>query len=153
MQFNSIEFLFCFLPLFMAVYYLCPRSWGNPILLAGSLVFYGFSCQGNYWQLALLVGLTVVTYLVGRIQETPNKGWVLGIYLILMLGMLVFFKLYDSGKQLPVGMSFYLFQMAAYSIDVYRRKFSPEKNIMVFGAQTVMYPKLLSGPMMDPEQL
>lgn len=153
MQFNSIEFLFCFLPLFMAVYYLCPRSWGNPILLAGSLVFYGFSCQGNYWQLALLVGLTVVTYLVGRIQETPNKGWVLGIYLILMLGMLAFFKLYDSGKQLPVGMSFYLFQMAAYSIDVYRRKFSPEKNIMAFGAQTVMYPKLLSGPMMDPEQL
>ena len=92
MQFNSIEFLFCFLPLFMAVYYLCPRSWGNPILLAGSLVFYGLSCQGNYWQLALLVGLTAVTYLVGRIQETPNKGWVLGIYLILMLGMLAFFR-------------------------------------------------------------
>lgn len=153
MQFNSIGFLFCFLPLFLAVYYLCPRSWNHPILLAGSLVFYGFACQGSLWQLVLLAGLTVVTYLIGRSLERPGKGWILGVYLTILLAMLAFFKLYDGGKILPVGMSFYLFQMAAYTIDVYRHKLLPEKNIVTFGARTVMYPKLLSGPMMDPHEL
>lgn len=153
MQFNSIEFLFYFLPLFLAVYYVCPRSWRNPVLLIGSFAFYAFSCRESLWQVALLAGLTVTTYLVGRILEDPRKSWALGVYLTILLGILTFFKVYDRGRQLPVGMSFYLFQMAAYTIDIHHRKFSSEKNFLTFGAQTVMYPKLLSGPLMDPDQL
>lgn len=153
MQFNSIEFLFCFLPLFLAVYYICPRSWRNPVLLVGSFAFYAFSCRDSLWQLALLAVLTVATYLAGRLLEASGKGWALGVYLAILLGILTFFKLYDGGRQLPVGMSFYLFQMAAYTIDVFRRKLLPEKSFIAFGAQSVMYPKLLSGPLMEPAQL
>lgn len=153
MQFNSIEFIFYFLPLFLAANRILPRAWRDPVLMLGSLIFYAFSCGGNYWWVALLAGMTILVYFAARSLTGKGCGWLLGVYLTLMAELLIFFKLYDGGKHLPAGMSFYLFQLAAYLIDTYRLRCVPDKNFFAFGAQITMFPKLLSGPLMDPRQL
>ena len=153
MQFNSISFLFHFFPLFLVAYYFVPHCLRSTVMVAGSLIFYGFSCSGNYWWIALLLCITLIAYVAARILADNTSKFLLGAVLSLMLGLLTLFKLYDGGKMLPVGISFYMFQISAYLIDVYRRKFAPEKNLMRFFSQIFMFPKLLSGPMMDPGEL
>ena len=153
MQFNSLQFIFGFLPLFLAVYYIFPPKARNVVLILGSLAFYTFSSSGNYRPAVLLVLCTVLTFLAGLTLSRPSRGWLLAVYLLLMAALLTFFKVYAGGKHLPAGMSFYLFQMAAYLIDVYRLKFLPERNLLAFAGQMTMFPKLLSGPLMNPRQL
>lgn len=153
MQFNSIEFIFCFLPIILAVYYVVPRIFRSTALILGSLAFYAFSSGGNYWWVALLVVITLLAYFAGLTLGKPHRGWLLAIYLSVLAAILIFFKVYDGGRWLPAGMSFYMFQIAAYLIDVFRLKFLPEKNVLSFTSQIVMFPKLLSGPLMNPMQL
>ena len=153
MQFNSIEFLFYFLPVFLLAYYKLPRSWRGSILLLGSVAFYLLNCGDQYWMAGLLAGLTLWTYGVGRWMAKPGRGWLLPVSLIPMTGLLVFFKLYEGGSRLPLGISFYLFQMAAYLADVYRCKIQPENNLIVYSGKLLMFPKLLSGPLADPKEL
>lgn len=153
MQFNSIEFIFCFLPLFLLAYYIVPRSVRSVVLILGSLLFYALSSGGNYWWLTILVGVTLLAFLAGRLLLKFRKKWLLGFLLTGLLGMLTFFKLYNGGRHLPAGMSFYLFQIAAYLIDVYRLKFLPEKKLFSFFNQIFLFPKLLSGPLMNPNIL
>ena len=153
MQFNSIEFLFFFLPAFLTVYLLAPARAKSPILLLGSLLYYVLACSGSYWQLILLVGMTGLSYLAGLTLRKAGRGALLAVYLTFLAGILVFFKLYDGGRYLPVGMSFYLFQISAYLIDVFRGKTAPQSNLISYASQTVMFPKLLSGPLVSPESL
>ena len=153
MQFNSIEFIFYFLPLFLAVYLIVPKPARHGVLLAGSLVFYGLASGGNHWWVLLLGMLTLLTYVAGLVIPRRGGGFWLFVSLTLMAAYLIFFKLFQGGVYLPAGMSFYLFQMAAYLIDIYRRRCPAEKNILRFGSTMVMFPKLLSGPLMEPNRL
>lgn len=153
MQFNSIDFLFFFLPLFLAAYYLLPKSWRSGLLVAGSLLFYYFGSNEPWLTLWVLIGTTAFTYLMGVCMERLNKVQVLSFSLAVLAAILIFFKLYDGGSMLPVGMSFYLFQLAAYIIAVYRDQVRQERDLFRFGAQTMMFPKLLMGPLMDPKDL
>lgn len=153
MQYNSLEFIFAFLPLFLLVYYFFRHRYRGTVLFLGSLLFYALSSGGNYWWVALLVVITFFSYFACRTLGKPGRGWLLGIYLGILLGILVFFKLYEGGIYLPSGMSFYLFQIAAFLIDVQRRRILPEKKILNFANVIVMFPKLLSGPLMDPRTL
>lgn len=153
MQFNSIEFIFGFLPLFLAVYLIFPQRLRNAVLILGSLGFYAFASSGKLWWVAVLAACTVLTYFAGLSLEKRRDKDLLTLYLSLMAGLLIFFKLYDGGRHLPAGMSFYLFQMAAYLIDTYRLKYTPEHSLLSFGAQMTLFPKLLSGPLMNPRQL
>ncbi len=154
MQFNSIEFLFYFLPVFLVIYRLFPQSSHHLPLIVGSLFFYALSSGGSYWWVALLCLLTFFTWLAGlSLGGKAKKGFLLGIYLVLMGGLLTFFKLWNGGRYLPAGMSFYLFQMAAYLIDVYRRRLRPTADLMSYATQITMFPKLLSGPLMEPKLL
>ena len=153
MQFNSIAFIFCFFPVFLTVYYLAPHRLRNLIMVVGSLGFYAVSCAWNSWWIALLLCITLIAYVAGRILNDNSSKFLLGFVLALMLGILTLFKLYDGGKLLPVGISFYLFQISAYLIDVFRRKMSAETNLIRFFAQIFMFPKLLSGPLVNPGEL
>lgn len=153
MQFNSIEFLFCFLPLFLVVYRLCPPRGRNGVLLLSSLICYGLACGGKLWCVGLLAAFVFLTWLAGLTLGRPGRGGLLACYLLILAGSLTFFKLYEGGAYLPAGMSFYLFQMAAYLIDVQRLKFLPQRSLAAYGAQTAMFPKLLSGPLMNPMRL
>lgn len=153
MQFNSIEFIFCFLPLFLAVYYIFPAKLRSTVLLIGSLFFYALASSGNYWWVATLGLCTVFCYGAGRTIQGKHKKVLLACYLSLLALLLVFAKLFQGGKYLPAGMSFYLFQLAAYLIDVYREKLQPQHSIIDFGSKIAMFPKLLSGPLVAPTQL
>lgn len=153
MQFNSIGFLFCFLPLFLVVYNIFPEGRRNCPLVVGSLILYALSSAGNYWWVGVLCVCTLLTYWAGLSLGKFRKGFLLGIYLSLMAGVLVFFKIYKGGSLLPAGMSFYLFQMAAYLIDVYRQRLKPTRNLLRYSGQMLLFPKLLSGPLMEPKFL
>ena len=163
MQVTSILFLFLFLPCFLACYYLAPRSARKGIMVLGSLLFYYLaSCNpagqtlfdlGAVWRLLLLLVLTWLTYVAGLTLSHPGREKFLAVYLAVLGGILVFFKCFANGRYLPGGMSFYLFQMSAYLIDVYRRRLTPERNLMSYSAQILMFPKMLSGPIVNPRDL
>ena len=165
MLFNSIEFLFYFLPVFMSVYAFCPSRLRSAVLVLGSLTYYLFASNGNYWWVVLLAGITFLAYLAGLTLAKPRKGYVLAAYLLVLAGILVFFKLFRGGRYLPSGMSFYLFQIAAYLIDVYipygssngekprESRLAVQRNVLTFFGQITMFPKLLSGPLMNPAEL
>ena len=152
MQFNSINFLFCFLPLFLAVYYLFPAAWRNALLVIGSLIFYFFAGSNKLLVMCLLVGTTLFTYLVGLGLRDKRKGLLI-FGLAMLLALLTFLKLYDGGKYLPAGLSFYLFQQAAYLIDAYNRNLEPETSLIRYSTQIMMFPKVLMGPLMDTNDL
>ena len=153
MQFNSIEFIFYFLPLFLAVYYIFPQKLRSTVMLTGSLLFYAFASSGNYWWVAVLALCTVFCYGAALTLQGKGKGILLTVYLSILALILAFAKLYQGESYLPAGMSFYLFQLAAYLIDTYRKKLQPQRNIIHFSSQIAMFPKLLSGPLMAPAQL
>lgn len=153
MQFNSIEFIFYFLPLFLAVYYIFPAKLRSTVLLAGSLAFYAFASNGNYWWVAVFAACTLACYGAGLTFESAHKKILLVVYLSALALLLAFLKVFSGGRFLPAGMSFYLFQLAAYLIDVYREKLQPQRNIVDFSSRIAMFPKLLSGPLMNPVQL
>lgn len=153
MQFNSIEFIFCFLPVFLLVYYCVRPQLRGIVSILGSFLFYALTCGGNYWWVALLAAVTLVAFFAGYTLAKPGRGALLTVYLCLLAGMLVFFKLYAGGKYLPTGMSFYLFQIAAYLIDISRGVLTAERKLLAFTEQIALFPKLLSGPLMDPVDL
>ena len=154
MGFNTLPFLFIFLPVFLAVYYLMPERLRNGVLTLGSLVFYLLGTWKRPWCLALLLGLMALTWLSGR-KLAGSKPLLVGN--LLVLGLCLFgFKyagLLGSGIALPLGLSFYSFQMSAYVIDVYRGRMEPEECPVSYAAEILMFPKLLSGPLMDPADL
>lgn len=153
MQFCSTEFLFCFLPVFLAVYYCFPARFRNGLLFLGGIVFYGLGFDGSLWQTGVLLGLILLTYLMGlSLGKRPGRG-ALGADLALLLGILVFLKLYRGGSLLPAGLSFFLFQMAAYLIEIYRKAIPAEQGLVYYGAQILLFPKLLSGPLCAPKEL
>jgi len=153
MQFNSIAFLFCFLPLFLYIYYSVGQGLRPTVLVAVSFVFYAMASNGNYWWVALLGGITLASYLVQRFLQSRPRVFLLCASIILLAGILCFLKIYRGGVLLPAGASFYLFQVVAILVDVYRWKVSAYKNIILYARDVVMFPKLLSGPIVQPEAL
>lgn len=153
MQFNSIEFLFCFLPLFLIAWFIGGRVLGRPVVILGSLIFYGLACGGNGYWVAMLVFFTLISYFAQRCLYKAANGAGIWACLGLMTGVLIFYKVSDGGALLPAGMSFYMFQIAACLIDVYRGKQPPERNLLVYAEQILLFPKLLSGPLMDTGKL
>lgn len=149
MEFVDLNFLFRFLPLFLPVYFLCPRKRQGGILFAASLVFYAFSGWQNL--LSLLCSLSVNYFLV-RIMRAKGKkmkwrrGWLAAalLYNILKLG---FYKY--AAPSLPPGISFYTFTLLSYDIDVYLRKRRAARTFTELGVFAAMFPKLLSGPVME----
>lgn len=163
MLFNSIEFII-FLPLVFGIYWLLHKSlrWQNLFVVTASYLFYGWWD----WRFLLLIAFTTLcSYISGRLLErTPRKGimWANIILNLLILGL---FKYYDFFAQsfadaflggrsdrlllhliLPVGISFYTFQALSYSIDVYRRKLAPTRDIIAFFAYVSFFPQLVAGP-------
>ncbi|MGM9640741.1 MAG: MBOAT family O-acyltransferase [Faecousia sp.] len=157
MEFNSINFIFFFLPAFLLVYYLVPAGSRNPVLTLGSLVFYAIGVRDRIWCLALLLGLIFLSWLAGLwMEHVSRRGLFLAGCLTVLFGGLLGFKysgLFGQGIALPLGISFFTFQMAAYLIDLYRCKTQPELSLLRYSAGILLFPKLLSGPLMEPERL
>lgn len=146
MLFSSIPFIFGFLPVFLLVYYIAPLQYRNIVLLLGSLWFYALG-EWKYLPL-LLFTLVLNDVLVRRLwarSEIVKNGMVLFL-LTYDFGILFGFK-YLSGV-IPLGISFYTFQIAAYVLDVYWGKCQPSRNIIETGTYLCMYPQLIAGPIL-----
>ncbi|MGO5029626.1 MBOAT family O-acyltransferase [Candidatus Agathobaculum pullicola] len=167
MSFASLAFLFIFLPAVLVGYYCFPRRWRNLFLLAANLVFYGW---GEPWFLPIILLTAVANWMIGRrISACAQAGfrrlWLIAA-LILDLGLLLVFKyagfLLDAiglGQvlvkplPLPLGISFYTFQVVSYVIDVYRKTSCAEKNIVSFATYMTFFPQLIAGPIVRYEEL
>lgn len=153
MVFSSLDFIFVFLPLFLSIYYIVPIPYRNWPLLLGSLAFYCYGAINRPWVIALFLGLNIMTFFAGLILERKgrNKTLVLGISLGILFGSLLGFKYVGlfagSTILLPLGISFYSFQLAAYLMDIHRRKISAERSFWKLITGMAMFPKLISGPL------
>ena len=156
MGFNTLAFVFAFLPLFLAAFYLVPARWRTALLCLGSLVFYAIGVWKRPWCLAPLLGLAALVYFLGRGMQPRKSRGLLVLGLAALFGCLFFFKyagLLGLGVTLPLAISFYSFQLAAYLIDVYRGRVTAETKPLLFFTGVLLFPKLLSGPLMDPLSL
>ena len=168
MVFSTIEFLFQFLPIFLVGYYLTPPRYRNVTLVAGSLIFYAI---GSGWYTLLLILSALINYALSHAitrakVRDPHRAKLLFILgLIYDFGMLVVFKytnflignlngllsvfhvsLPAAKLILPLGISFYTFQVTSYLIDVYTKKVRPASSLLELGTFVCMFPQLISGP-------
>ena len=159
MTFSDVTFLFRFLPLFLIIYYLTPPNYHNWPLLLGSLLFYYIGVQEHPWMLALLLFTALFTWGMGILINALARGRkiALGITLVLLFGCLLAFKyggvFSGSSLLLPLGISFYTFQTAAYIIDVYRHRITAERSLPCYLTAVLMFPKLISGPLVSYGEL
>ncbi len=169
MVFSSFVFLLVFLPLVLAIYYICPDKLRNLVLFIASLIFYVW---GEPVYVLIMLFSTVFDYTNGRLIENfQNKKndkmakTVLVIDLVGNLCILGFFKytdfaigtvnsIFGTGISLlhialPIGISFYTFQTMSYTIDVYKGVVPAQKNILNFGTYVVLFPQLIAGPIVQ----
>ena len=156
MAFNSFGFLFLFFPIFFILYRLLPQRFCAAALCAGGLAFYALGVRGEAGQLLLLVvmtGFTVLGYSLFQ-RKRMRKKWLLALWLALTAAPLAAVKLSGllPGRQLslPLGLSFYTFQ--AVALLVYAWKGGADSPLGVASGM-LMFPKLLSGPLAEPEEL
>ena len=144
MLFSSISFVFLFLPLFLLTYYLVPKKYRNIPLFLGSLVFYAL---GELAYLPLLIATLLINYFISKVLyswEGRRRRYLLLYVLLYNFGILLGFKyLSDS---IPLGISFYTFQITAYVVDVYREKIKPARSVLEIGTYLCLFPQLIAGP-------
>lgn len=163
MVFSSITFLYYFLPAVVILYLIVPGVLKNYLLLVASLVFYGW---GEPKFLLLICITIIVNYVLGLLIEKDLGTWKAKLWLVLAIiysiGTLGYYKYVDFfinsfnqlfGSQLsilkvvlPIGISFYTFQILSYVIDVYRKDTEAQKNIFYLAMYVTLFPQLIAGP-------
>ena len=177
MLFTSAEFL-AFLPIVFALYWLLARrlKWQNLLIVVASYVFYGWWD----WRFLLLIAFTsACSFAFGLlISRSLNEGkdrkarWFNALNIVINIAILALFKYHNFfiesliglfpriGAEklllnliLPVGISFYTFQALSYTIDVYRQKIEPTRDVVQFFAYVSFFPQLVAGPIERATQL
>ncbi len=161
MLFTSISFLYYFLPALIIIYFITPKKYKNIILLIASLLFYFY---GEPKYVFLMIAEIVIAY-TGAILIDKYKNQsknILIITLFIHVFLLIIFKYTDFIIQtindisnanikllniaLPIGISFYTFQIISYVIDVYNGKVKVQKNIINLATYVSLFPQLVAGP-------
>ncbi len=172
MVFSSNVFLFAFLPLFLAVYFIIPwRPAKNVVLLLFSLLFYAW---GEPIYVFLMIGSIIVNWLmalvIDRFQTKRPRLGALIVALVVNIGILGLFKyetfaaanvnrvlgegfLVDLQLALPIGISFFTLQAISYIVDVYRGKVQSQGNVLYLGMYIAMFPQLVAGPIVRYSQI
>ena len=163
MLFSSIPFLYYFLPCVLIAYYLAPKPAKNLVLLLASLVFYGW---GEPIYVFLMLGTILMVYFLGigvdKFRSGIGAKVCLSLAVVVSIGLLGYFKYANfflrnfaslTGLSipvlkvvLPIGISFYTFQLLSYVIDVYRGKVAVQKNFVALATYITMFPQLIAGP-------
>ena len=164
MVFNSIFFIFCFLPVFMLIYYLVPGKLRNLLLFLGSLIFYAW---GEPVYVILMLFSSVFNYYMGTelkrlVFDGKKQKQNLIFAIVINLGILVFFKYYGflldtlggitgihishPELSLPIGLSFYTFRNLSYLFDIYTDKIAAQQNFLTFAVYSTMFPYTAAGP-------
>lgn len=172
MYFSSLLFLFVFLPIVLAVYYIVPRKFRNAFLLLANLIFYGW---GEPVFILIMIVSVVSNYIFGLLIEKyrdnqKRKKTFLVLSLVISLGLLAVFKytgfvtdilraippfsfMPKINLPLPIGISFYTFQTLSYTIDVYRGDTKAQKSLVSFGTYVSFFPQLIAGPIVRYETI
>ena len=164
MLFSSIPFLYYFLPLVLAVYFLTPRAGKNAVLFLSSLLFYAWGepkfCI--FMLLSILQGYVFGRLIEKHAQNKKRSKLFLTASVALSLALLAYCKFADfflssvnavTGLSfkllhvtLPIGISFYTFQILSYVVDVYRGSVPAQKSFLKLGTYIAMVPQLIAGP-------
>lgn len=165
MVFSSLIFLFIFLPVFFAGYYLTPNKYKNITALLGSYFFYAWGAPKF---VVILFFSSVFDYILSQkiiSKSTSKKTW-LTISLVMNIGLLAYFKyanffvdqinlllsvfgsssIFWTKIVLPIGISFFVFQKISYVVDVYRGKEKPADHLVDFLLYVALFPQLIAGP-------
>ena len=161
MLFTSISFLYYFLPVLILIYFITPKKYKNIILLIASLLFY-FYGEPKY---VLLMIIEIIIAYIGAILIDKYKNQsknILITTLFIHIFLLIIFKYTDFiiktindisnanikllNIALPIGISFYTFQIISYIIDVYNGKVKVQKNIINLATYVSLFPQLVAGP-------
>ena len=161
MLFTSISFLYYFLPALIIIYFITPKKYKNIILLIASLFFYLY---GEPKYVFLMIAEIIIAY-IGAILIDKYKNQsknILITTLFIHVFLLIIFKYTDFIIQtindisnanikllniaLPIGISFYTFQIISYVIDVYNGKVKVQKNIINLATYVSLFPQLVAGP-------
>ncbi len=163
MLFSSITFLFYFLPVVLLLYYAAPKPLKNTVLLLTSLLFYAWG-EPRYvlWMLVSIVIGYGAGLLIEFFRGTCFAKATLFLSAACHLGLLGYFKYADFFLEnfqaitgistpllqltLPIGISFYTFQILSYTIDVYRGDVPAQKNPITLAAYIALFPQLIAGP-------
>ncbi len=169
MVFSSLLFLFAFLPLTLALYYVVPHNrWRNIVLFVVSLLFYGW---GEPVYILVMLASIAAAYGFGfliaknRLSNRKRARLWMTLSLLTNLSALLFFKYANffianlrlipllseklapiEGLTLPIGISFYTFQIMSYTIDLYRGQTEVQRNFIAFGTYVTLFPQLIAGP-------
>ena len=165
MVFSSITFLFYFLPIVLLSYYLVPKKVKNIVLLISSLFFYFWGEPKNILIMILMIFVSYIGGLViDKLREKKSKFIKLFLFIIIVIDLsaLFYFKYIDFlirninlylenkidliGEILPIGISFFTFQIISYLIDVYRGDTKVQKNIFKLALYVSLFPQLIAGP-------
>lgn len=168
MIFSSITFLFVFLPILLAAYYVCPARHRNAVALAASLFFYAWGAPRF---VIVLVASSLADYGLsqnlpeGRRSPGGRKG-VLALAVAMNIGLLLYFKYANffvgevngwlvrfgagpvswTAVALPIGISFFTFQKVSYLVDVYRGTAQVARNAVDYLLYVALFPQLIAGP-------
>ncbi|HSN65363.1 MAG TPA: MBOAT family O-acyltransferase [Fusibacter sp.] len=163
MVFSSMTFIYYFLPLILLGYFFTPDRLKNYTLLLASLIFY---FVGEPIYILLLLASVIINYIAGcEIEKYRDKAaskWILALAITVDILMLAVFKYFNFFAEnfnllfksdmkwvtiaLPIGISFYTFQIMSYIIDVYRGEVKAQKNIAYLALYVSLFPQLIAGP-------
>ena len=166
MLFTSISFLYYFLPIVIILYFIVPKKFKNFILFLSSIFFY-FCGEPIYT--FLMIGEIFIAYVGARYLEKHRKKSILVSLLAIHIGALGLFKYSDFtinninqifGSKipllklaLPIGISFYTFQIISYVVDVYRGKVKALKSFLKLATYVSLFPQLIAGPIVRYETI
>ena len=156
MSFNSYGFLFLFFPFFFIIYRKLPAAWCRAALCAGGLVFYAVGVWSRPLWLLLLASMTLfgVAGCLLFARGGMRRKWLLALWIAVTAAPLAYVKLAGLFSArvpaLPLGLSFYTFQLVAFLVYAFQ---GGELAPLDVAAGTLMFPKLLSGPLAEPDRL
>lgn len=167
MSFNSIIFIFYFLPITLLLYHLSSKKLKNTVVLVASLIFYAW---GSVYTLHIIALTIIVNYLFGLAIENykSNKKSILWLGIICNVGILTYYKytnffinsfndilgkklnltISNLNLQVIIGLSYIIFQCISYLVDVYRQDEKAVKNFIDFSMYITLFPKLIAGPIL-----
>ena len=166
MLFTSISFLYYFLPTIIILYFITPKKYRNYILLIFSIIFYMY---GEPKYVILMLVEILVAYFGALLIDKYKSKEIFLITIIIHIGLLCVFKYTDLfigtinsifktnisflNIALPIGISFYTFQILSYVIDVYRGKVKVQRNILKLATYVSLFPQLIAGPIVRYETI
>ena len=159
-SFSSLEFIFRFLPVFLILYYIVPCKYREIAFLAGSLIFYAV---GEPVFILALVAATLLNYLFATLSWKVGEGFELHEWqkrrrkqfmiraVVMDVAILTVFKLlgaFVDHSLLPLGISYYIFKMISFQVDLYRKKMWEKPKLKNVALYFMMFPQAVSGPIM-----